>query len=62
MKDMKKLKEEVKKLNQLLEEDEQGIGMWWAFLDERINNICEMYYGYKPSSIKPKLSRQLKTD
>ena len=54
MKDMKKFKEEVKKLQQLVNEDEQGVGMWWAFLDERMQNLFKMYYGFKPSAIKYK--------
>lgn len=53
MKDMEKFKEAVKKLNQLVNEDEQGIAMWWGQLDEQVQNIFEMYYGFKPSAIKP---------
>ena len=49
MGNIEKLKEEVKKLNQLLEENEQGMGTWWLFIDERIENICKLYYGYVPS-------------
>lgn len=53
MKDMEKFKEEVAKLFSLVNEDEQGVGMWWGFLDERMQNIFEMYYGFKPSAIRP---------
>jgi len=53
MKDIEKFKEEVRKLNKLLDEDEQGIISWWGMLDERMKNLFEMYYGYKPSAIKP---------
>jgi hypothetical protein len=55
MKDMEKFKEEVRKLQSLVNADEQGIGMWWGFLDERMQNLFEMYYGFKPSAIKPKV-------
>lgn len=50
---MEKFKKEVAKLQQLVNEDEQGISMWWGILDERMENLFEMYYGFKPSAIKP---------
>lgn len=49
--DMENFKKEVEKLNQLVQEDEQGMGTWWMMLDERIQNIFKMYYGFKPSAL-----------
>ena len=49
---MEQLKEEAKKLYQLLEENEIGFGSWWMAVDERIKNINKFYYGFIPSSIK----------
>jgi len=53
MADIKELKAEVDKLQSLLESEETGCSTWHTFLHERIEKICELYYGYKPSTIKP---------
>ncbi|MCD6436373.1 MAG: hypothetical protein J7L15_08335 [Clostridiales bacterium] len=57
MKDMEEFKEEVKKLNQLVISDEQGMMCWWGFLDERMTNLFKMYYGVEPDLMK---ARQLR--
>jgi len=51
MEDMEKFKEEVSKLNRLVIEGEQGLSCWWSFLDERMTNLFEMYYGVDPNLI-----------
>jgi len=51
---LKKMKEEVGKLKSLLDAGETGCSTWHTFLHERMENICELYYGYKPSTIKPR--------
>ncbi len=35
---LEEIKEEVKKLDHLLDSGEVGIGSWWMFLDERMKN------------------------
>lgn len=54
MENIEQFKEEVEKLNKLLNADEQGLGTWWNMLDNRVKSLFKMYYGYEPSAIKPK--------
>jgi len=42
---MEAFQKEVRKLNQLVNENEQGMSTWWGILDERMSNLFEMYYG-----------------
>ena len=50
---MKKFKEEVNKLNQIVNDNEIGFATWWGCLDQSLQNIFKMYYGYSPSDVKP---------
>lgn len=43
---LQELKEEVKRLNSLLEEDETGFSTWWMFLKLRLDKIAEIRNNY----------------
>ena len=46
--DIEKFKEEVKKLNNLLEDEQTGLSTWWIFLNKNMEEITKMYYGEVP--------------
>lgn len=50
---LQEMKIEVDKLQKLLEDEQPGLSTWHTFVHERMEKICELYYGYKPSTIKP---------
>jgi len=45
--DYEAMKEEVNKLQKLLEDEQSGFSTWHMFLHEKMEKLCLLYYGRK---------------
>ena len=55
---IEKFREEAQKLHNLLKDNENGCFSWHTAINDCMEKLCTIYYGYIPSGIKPLNTRK----